>query len=67
MKILAILMKPLIILKDILDPNHWASKIGEKSELDSDMGLKSLLGRLWYNVGTIVGSIFDPKSILNRC
>jgi len=31
MKILRIILWPLIMLKNILDPNYWASKIGNKT------------------------------------
>ncbi len=62
-RIFKILIWPLVTLKNILDPNYWASKIGEKSgAYDKARNSKfrkwvdSLTGWKWW-VWQIVGGL----------
>jgi uncharacterized membrane protein YraQ (UPF0718 family) len=66
-KILNIICYPLIKLKQSLDPNHWASKIGESSGLyDKALNSKTrkwadnLTGWKWWTwqiIGGLIGVI----------
>ena len=66
-KILNIICYPLIKLKQSLDPNHWASKIGEGSGLydkarnsNTRKWADSLVGWKWWTwqiIGGLIGVI----------
>ena len=65
MKILKIILWPLIMLKNILDPNYWASKIGKKTgAYDKAHNSKlakwsrSLTGWKWWAYQIGIGLIF---------
>ena len=65
MKILKIILWPLIMLKNILDPNYWANKIGNKTgAYDKAHNSKlakwsrSLTGWKWWAYQIGIGLIF---------